>query len=62
MNDLENISMLQLLPSNLAKIDTVRQAATALDVELKNVTENIRRCLLYPRMDELTDVEIDLLA
>ena len=62
MNDLENISLLQLLPSNLAKIDAVRQAATALDVELKKVTQNIRRCLLYPRLDELSEAEIDLLA
>lgn len=62
MNDLEKISLLQLLPSNLAKIDDIRQAASALDAELQKVTKNIKHCLLYPRLEELSEAEIDLLA
>lgn len=62
MINLKNISMLKLLPENLRQIEQVQNVAAALDIELQQAMDNIRHCLLYPRLDELVEAEVDLLA
>lgn len=60
--NIENIHLLDILPPNLQKSSKVSAAAQALDGELKAVTMAIAECLILPRLDELPESVLDLLA
>ncbi len=60
--DLQSISLLDILPQNLLADAQIYAAARALDDELQKVTEATRDTLILPRIDELSETVIDLLA
>ena len=60
--DLQNLSLLDILPPNLLADEQINAAAQALDDELQKVTAAIRETLILPRIDELPEAVIDLLA
>lgn len=62
MANLATTKIVDLLPTSLQSDASVMAAATALDSELTAVTEAIEECLLLPRLDELAEDVIDLLA
>lgn len=62
MLNISDISLLDLIPPNLKSDPQVQAAATALDAELKAVTEAVKGIILYSRIDELPEEIIDHLA
>jgi phage tail P2-like protein len=62
MANLVTTKIVDLLPISLQGDASVMAAATALDSELTAVTTAIEECLLLPRLDELAEDVIDLLA
>jgi len=62
MANLATTKIIDLLPISLQGDASVMAAATALDAELTAVTAAIEECLLLPRLDELAEDVIDLLA
>lgn len=60
--DLQSVSLLDILPPNLLADKQIYAAAQALDDELQKITEATRNALLLPRLDELSEEVIDLLA
>ncbi len=62
IKDLTSISLLDILPSNLLEDPQVSAAARALDVELQAVTRATAETLHLPRLDELPETVVDLLA
>lgn len=60
--DLQSVSLLDILPSNLIADEQINAAAQALDDELQKVTVAIRETLILPRIDELPEAVVDLLA
>ena len=60
--DLQQVSLLDLVPSNLREDVQVKAAAAALDTELNAATGAILECLHLPRVDELPERVLDLLA
>lgn len=62
MIDIKNISLVNVMPSNLLQDKKVEAAAKAIDNELKEVSEQIKYCLLLPRLDELNEETVDKLA
>ena len=60
--DLRSTSLLDILPQNLLVDKKINAAARALDDELQKITEATRNALLLPRLDELSEEVIDLLA
>ena len=62
MANLATTKIVDLLPISLQGDASVMAAATALDAELTAVTAAIEECLLLPRLDELAEDVIDLLA
>lgn len=60
--DLQSTSLLDILPQNLLADAQIYAAARALDDELQKVTEATRDTLILPRIDELSETVIDLLA
>ncbi|GAA0206113.1 phage tail protein I [Selenomonas dianae] len=60
--DLQSVSLLDILPPNLLADKQIYVAARALDDELQKITEATRNALLLPRLDELSEEIIDLLA
>ena len=60
--DLQQVSLLDLVPPNLREDVQVQAAATALDAELNAATGSILECLHLPRIDELPERVLDLLA
>lgn len=62
MINLEYISLLDIVPDNLKQDEQVKAASLALDTELKNVSSAIKLCLLLPRLAELPESILDLLA
>ncbi|UHA74453.1 phage tail protein I [Paenibacillus sp. 481] len=62
MIDIVRVSLLDLLPSNVAKDPNIKAAAIAIDRELDELIEEIRQLPRFSRMDELTDEEVDDLA
>lgn len=59
---LQNVTLLDLIPPNLRSDTKVQAAAAALDVELQSVTAAIQESLHLPRVDELPEQVLDLLA
>lgn len=60
--DLQSTSLLDILPENLLADAQIYAAARALDDELQKVTAATRDALILPRIDELSEEVIDLLA
>mgnify|MGYP000870491714 FL=1 len=60
--DLQSVSLLDILPPNLLADKQIYAAAQALDDELQKITAATRNALLLPRLDELSEEVIDLLA
>lgn len=60
--DLQSISLLDILPPNLLADEQINAAAQALDTELQKITAATKEALLLPRLDELPEEVIDLLA
>ena len=60
--DLQSASLLDILPPNLLADKKINAAARALDDELQKITAATRKALLLPRLDELSEEVIDLLA
>lgn len=60
--DLQSVSLLDILPPNLLEDKKINAAARALDDELQKITAATRKALLLPRLDELSEEVIDLLA
>ena len=60
--DLQSTSLLDILPQNLLADKKINASAQALDDELQKLTEATRNALLLPRLDELSEEVIDLLA
>ena len=60
--DLQSVSLLDILPPNLLEDTQINAAARALDDELQKITAATRNALLLPRLDELSEEVIDLLA
>lgn len=55
MIDLDNLSLKQILPSNLAADETVSDIATVIENTLQEISTQIYMCVLLPRLDELPD-------
>lgn len=62
IKDLKSVSLLDILPSNLLEDPQVSAAAKALDAELQAVTKATAETLHLPRLDELPETVVDLLA
>lgn len=62
IKDVHSLSLLDILPDNLLADKQVAAAAQALDAELQAVTEATIEALHLPRLDELPEPVIDLLA
>lgn len=60
--ELQHTSLLDILPQNLLRDEQIKAAAQALDAELQKITEATKEALLLPRLDELPEAVIDLLA
>ena len=60
--ELQHTSLLDILPQNLLRDEQIKAAAQALDAELQKITEATKEALLLPRLDELPETVIDLLA
>ena len=60
--DLQSASLLDILPPNLLADKKINAAARALDDELQKITAATRAALILPRIDELSEEVIDLLA
>ena len=59
---LQSTSLLDILPENLLADAQIYAAARALDDELRKVTAATRDALILPRIDELSEEVIELLA
>ncbi len=59
---LNNTTLNSLLPSSVASDETVSALATALNLVIGDITENIHKILFYPNVSELPEPIIDLLA
>ncbi|MCM3129026.1 phage tail protein I [Paenibacillus provencensis] len=62
MTDLENMSLLDLLPISIRYDPKVIAYAEALDIELKEVKAEARKIPIFSRLNELNDEEADQLA
>ncbi len=62
MIDIYSISLLDLLPPNLKEDPDIIAAAKAVDGECSLVTNEVKQCILLPRIDELEGPVLDLLA
>ena len=60
--ELQSTSLLDILPENLLADAQIYAAARALDDELQKVTAATRDALILPRIDELSEEVVDLLA
>lgn len=62
LKDIQSVSLLDILPGNLLEDAQVYAAAKSLDDELQRVTMACREVLHLPRLDELPEAVLDLLA
>ena len=59
---IKGLSLFDILPDNILQDEQVKAAATALDTELQKVTADTIQALHLPRLDELPETVLDLLA
>ncbi|MDT2243185.1 hypothetical protein P7H22_26650 [Paenibacillus larvae] len=57
MIDIQNVSLLDILPPNLRRDPTISAAAKSID-EVRQITVEISTLSLFDRLDELTDSEL----
>ncbi len=62
IKSLREISLLDILPPNLLEDKKIYAAAKALDLELGDITDKTKLVLHLPRLDELPDEVLNLLA
>jgi phage tail P2-like protein len=62
MRDLYTMMLEELLPHSLLSDENVISAAKALDGEVQDVSSSILETLILPRIDELSEEIVDLLA
>lgn len=62
LKDIQSVSLLDILPSNLLEDAQIYAAAKSLDDELQRVTMACREVLHLSRIDELPEAVMDLLA
>lgn len=62
MINIQQVNLLDILPSNLKSDPNIAAAAQAINTELRAVTEDIRKLSIYDRYNEWTDAETDELA
>ncbi|MCY7486426.1 phage tail protein I [Paenibacillus alvei] len=62
MINIQQVNLLDILPSNLKSDPNIVAAAQAINTELRAVTEDIRKLSIYDRFNEWTDEETDELA
>lgn len=62
IKDIESVSLLDILPSSILTDPQIAAAAKALDTELQAVTNATVETLHLPRLDELPESVVDLLA
>ena len=62
MRDLYTMTLEELLPHSLLSDENVISAAKALDGEIQTVSSSILETLILPRIDELSEEIVDLLA
>ncbi|OPA76732.1 phage tail protein I [Paenibacillus selenitireducens] len=62
MININEISLLDLIPPNLLQDPKVVAAAKAIDSEMQQITDEINKLPRYSRMDELTTEEVDEMA
>lgn len=62
MINLADLKLSDLLPSSISNDVTISNIAKAIDYELQEITKAINESILIPRIDELNEEIIDLLA
>jgi phage tail P2-like protein len=62
MDNLYDLELQKILPSSISGDPNVQAMAKALDPELQSVSHDTREALIIPRIDELSEPVIDLLA
>ncbi|TGV01264.1 phage tail protein I, partial [Mesorhizobium sp. M00.F.Ca.ET.186.01.1.1] len=62
MVDIYSVSLADILPENLKADPQVQALAEAITPELQVIAQAINECLLLPRLDELPEDIVDLLA
>lgn len=62
IKDLKSLSLLDILPDSILSDEQMKASAEALDTELQKVTAETIETLHMPRLDELPEAVIDLLA
>ena len=60
--DLDKLSLLDILPSSITGDVNVQATAHSLDPEIQSVSRDIREALIIPRIEELSEPIVDLLA
>lgn len=59
---LQTVKMADILPPNLMNDADIRAIAAAIDEEMQLLINDIKQCLHLPRLDELPEEVVDLLA
>jgi len=62
IKELKTLSLVDILPDNLLADEKIYASAKALDKELELVTEDCKQVMHLPRIDELPEPVVDLLA
>lgn len=62
MIDIYTVSVLDLLPPNLKQDQDIIAASKAVDNEFSLVVDEVKNCIILPRIDELESDLVDLLA
>lgn len=60
--DIENVSLLDILPDSITADEKVRGAAQAIDPQLRLAASNVDMPSLYASVDSLTSIQLDHLA
>ena len=62
MNDIKNISIVDLLPPSISKDSQILASAMAIDNELLKVTNLIDKIIIFPHIDKLDSELVNILA
>ena len=62
MNDLQNLNLIELLPTSIASDETIRNICNAIAEKLQTINEKAELVLLLPRLDQLPETLVDELA
>lgn len=62
MKDIDRISLIDLMPEAIRKDPQIKAICEALDRELRKINEETKEILYLPRLDELSEEVLDLLA